>query len=159
MKDIRKAPEDVLDIVQFEHWLRFYFVKEVDEGLELRVPEEEAERIEKELPKMFGLLELLNNRKIDQQICTETVCSFIAARLDGEKYPEGTVERVFDGKKFKLEMYLFNLWNRTHEAKLDQEYLFYTQWRQMFDQWKQTDEVKQYIAKLTISTPGTKTTQ
>ncbi len=159
MKDIRNAPDEVLDIVQFEHWLRFYFVEEIDEALELRVPDVEMERIRKELPMMHGLVELLNNREITQQICTETVCSFIAARLDGEKYPEGTVTRVFDGKKFKLEMYLFNLWSRTHEARLDEEYLFFSAWREMFDQWKETEEVKQYIAKLTISAPGPKTTQ
>lgn len=159
MKDIRNAPNEVLDIMQFEHWLRFYFVEEVDGKLELRVPDKEMERIKDELPVMHSLVELLNNREITQQLCTETVCSFIAARLDGQKYPEGTITRVFDGKKFKLEMYLFSLWNRTHEAKLDEEYLFYPSWQKMFAEWKETDEVKQYIAKLTISAPGPKTTQ
>ena len=60
--------------------------------------------------------------------------------------------RVFDSRDFKVEMHLFNLWLSGHEKVFDRERLAFAKWREIFAQWKATDQVRDYLAK--AAAPG-----
>lgn len=63
------------------------------------------------------------------------------------------MEKAFDSRVYKLELYLFNLFVHTHEALFDQEYQPFAEWLRRFEDWRKTPEVKNYIDSLQAS-PG-----
>ncbi|WP_029897428.1 hypothetical protein [Desulfohalovibrio reitneri] len=147
----RQATEDVLEIMRFEHWVRFYYVKERDEKLFIEVPDEKVEDIRSRRQEFAELVDMVNNEEIDQQKSQENLCSFIASRLDGRKYKEGMVEQVMNSNTFKLESYLFGLWNQTHEALLDDEPVDFDEWERMYKEWRKSEEVANYVSKLVMT--------
>ncbi|MBU1003875.1 MAG: hypothetical protein KKE73_15295 [Proteobacteria bacterium] len=150
MSQFNNAVADVAEVMKFENWLRFYFVKEaVEEAVRIEIQEEQLEAIRKEHENMFALADRYNGALIDyNKSCAET-CAHIAALYDGPKYPTGTIGHVWDSKDLKLEMYLFGLWMQGHEAVLDEEFMTFNEWLEGFNSWKTTDEVQDYLARLT----------
>ncbi len=149
-----KAVEDVSEVFMFDHWMRFYFIFEEDKKLIVRVPKEVVSQVEKEFPTLHGLIELTNNEEIDQQKSTQNVCSFIGARFDGTKYSDKIIPKVFDSKEFKIETYLFNLWIKGHESHLESEVMTFAEWKELYAGWKDLDEVKNYISRLSKAGSG-----
>jgi hypothetical protein len=149
--DLRKAAVEVAEVVKFEQWLRFYFTKGEGDDLTIEVPPERLAELKAASPLLFGLAELVNGQKLTYQSSCDNVCSYIAARFDGDIYPAGTVEKVFESRTYKLELYLFNLFVHTHEALLEQDYLPFGDWLSRFDAWRQTPEVKRYTDNLLAS--------
>lgn len=150
MSDFNNAVADVAEVMKFENWLRFYFVKEAEgEAVRIEIPEEKLAYIKKEHEPMIELAERYNGALIDYNAsCTET-CAHIAFLYDGPKYATGTVGHVWDSKELKLEMYLFGLWMQGHEATLDEEFMTFNEWVEGFESWKGTEEVQDYLARLT----------
>ncbi len=62
--------------------------------------------------------------------------------------------KMFDSKEFKLEMYVFNLWMKGHADYLDTATLDFSEWLEMYSEWKKMDEVKAYLKKLYTNPPG-----
>ncbi|WP_421903291.1 hypothetical protein [Maridesulfovibrio sp.] len=147
-KAFNQAVEDISEVFMFDHWMRFYFIFEEGKKLSVKVPEEVCTQIDKEYPNLKGLLDLMNNEEIDQQKSMNTVCSFIGARFDGTKYSSKIVPKVFDSKDFKMEMYLFNLWIKGHESYLESEVMTFKDWQELYDGWREQDEVKNYVERL-----------
>jgi len=148
---VKNAVKDALEIFQFDHWIRFYFVIEKDDKLWVEIPDDVMATIEKETPLMHRFADLVNNAVTDYQRSQDNVCSYIASRLDGQKY-EGTVlPQVFDNATFKVEMYMFNVWMKMHEAHLDEEYMNFSGWLEMYEGWNSMEEVQGYRAKLVKS--------
>ncbi|WP_320174343.1 hypothetical protein [Maridesulfovibrio sp.] len=147
-KAFNQAVEDISEVFMFDHWVRFYFIFEEGKKLTVKVPEEVCTQIDKEFPKLKGLLDLMNNEEIDQQKSMNTVCSFIGARFDGTKYNSKIVPKVFDSKDFKMEMYLFNLWIKGHESYLESEVMAFHDWQELYAGWREQDEVKNYVERL-----------
>lgn len=147
---IQNAVADVAEVMQFENWLRFYFVKaEEGEAVRIEIPEEVIEDLKKNQDHLSGLAINYNGELVDyQKSCTDT-CAHVAMLYDGTKYPSGTVTNIWDTKELKLEMYLFGLWMQGHEAQLDEEFLEFTAWQKGFADWKNTDEVQDYLNRLT----------
>lgn len=150
---LKAAIRDAVQIFQCDQWLRFNYVVEKDDKLFVEVPKEVMERLEKEYPRLHALAEQMDGYAIDPQSSHDIVCSHIAASLDGQKYDPSVMPRVFDAPQFKVDMYVFNLWVKMHEAILDEEKLFFSDWEQSFDEWKELDEVKEYLAKLHNTDP------
>lgn len=150
MQDLRfdRAVGDVVEIIMFDQWLRHYFTRERDGKLFLEIPEETMGFIRREHPGLFALAEPLNNKEITYQICQDNLCSFLATSLDGNKYADGVVTSVFDSRQFKIEQYVFSLWLKGHESYLDEAVRPFAEWREMYEGWKQMDEVRDYILKL-----------
>lgn len=145
---VKNAVKDALEIFQFDMWLRFYFVVQEGETLRIEIPEETMEWINKNHPQMYRLADLVNNAETDYQRSQENVCSYVAARLDGQKYEATVLPQVFDNATFKIEMYIFNVWMKMHEQHLDEEFMDFNGWMEMFEGWNSLDEVQEYRAKL-----------
>jgi len=145
---IKSAVKDTLEIFQFDQWLRFYFVVGEDDALRIEIPDEVMEYIEKEYPGLHRLADTVNNAPTTYQRAQENVCAYVAALLDGQRYESTILPQVFDNAGFKIEMYVFNVWLKMHEAHLDEEYLPFGEWLEMYEGWNSLDEVKEYRQKL-----------
>ncbi|WP_319581768.1 hypothetical protein [uncultured Pseudodesulfovibrio sp.] len=145
---VKSAIKDAVEIFQFDQWLRFYFVVEKDDKLWIEIPEDTLKKIEKDLPGLFPFAEMVNDAELDYQRSQDNVCTFVAARLDGQKYEASVLPQVFDDAKFKVEMYLFNVWLKMHEPHLDEELMDFNGWLEMYEGWNSMDEVKEYRTKL-----------
>ena len=148
---VKNAVKDALEIFQFDQWIRFYFVEEKDEKLWIRIPEDILAGLKETHPSFHSFADLVNDAVTDYKRSQENVCSFVAARLDGQKYEATVLPQVFDDATFKVEMYMFNVWLKMHEAFLDEEYKDFEGWMEMFEGWNSMDEVKEYRAKLVKS--------
>lgn len=154
---VKSAIKDALEIFQFDLWLRFYFVVEKGDELWIKIPDDVLAKIKVEHPTMYRLADMVNDAVMDYRISQDNVCSYVAARLDGQKYESTVLPQVFDNATFKIEMYIFNVWLKMHEPHLDEEYMDFSGWMEMYDGWNSMDEVKEYRAKLVESgtDPGT----
>ena len=154
---VKNAVKDALEIFQFDQWLRFYFVEQKGEELWIKVPDDVMVWIKEEYPAMHRLADLVNDAPTDYQRSQENVCSYVAARLDGQKYEATVLPQVFDNSTFKVEMYIFNVWLKMHEKHLEEAYMDFSEWIDMYEGWNSLDEVKEYRAKLVESgtDPGT----
>lgn len=141
--DFFQAVTDVAEVMKFENWLRFYFVRDEEGTLYMRVPEQAQERINEKYPHLAPLVEEIKDSPVTYEQSLNTVCQFVARSLDGEKYPMGTVSQVFSAPEFQTEMHLFNLWTQAHEEQLDQGFLDFATWDEIFEKWKNSDEVRQ----------------
>lgn len=139
----------VAEIIKFENWLRFYFVREQDGGkLTLDVPDETIQAIEAERPDLAGLIGVMNRQPIDFQSSCDSVCSYIASRFDGSRIPSGKLEALLNGEEMRVEQQLFNLWLKGHEEMLDAEQISFAEWMTHFDAWKTDANVQRYIQHL-----------
>lgn len=143
----RQALADVAEIMQFENWLRFYFLHEEGEQLVIRIPEPAIAHFKEHYPHLAPLAEKMNNEPIDYEKSVKTVCSYVVTQLDGPKYPERIVPTVLDSPEFQHEMYLFQVWCQNHERQLEQSPMEFTTWQQLFHDWKQTDQVKKFSSQ------------
>jgi len=149
---VKNAVKDALEIFQFDQWLRFYFVEQKEEDeLWVEVPDDVMAQIKKDHPALHRLADLVNNAKTDYKRAQENVCAYVGARLDGQKYEATVLPQVFDNATFKVEMYVFNVWLKMHEPHLDEEYMNFEGWMEMYEGWNSMDEVKEYRAKLVQS--------
>ncbi len=148
-----KAIADVAEVLQFEQWLRFYFLKEEGDQLRLEAPQEMVERVERKSPHLKGLLDQMNNQVVDYQKSQETICKFVGENIEGVKHSHYLVPKVFDAKGFKLEMYLFNLWLKAFEERFDMEPdKGFDEWMELYAEWRKSDEVKRYVQELAAVT-------
>ncbi|SKA74873.1 hypothetical protein [Desulfobaculum bizertense] len=144
------AAADVSNVMKFENWLRFYFCSgEEGEAVKISIPKETLEDITAKYPDMVNLAEHYDGALIDYQRSCAEVCATVASAYDGTKYPSGLVQKAFDSKELKLEMYIFGLWMHAHEEMLDEETMSFEQWLDHFNAWKNSDEVKDYLTRLT----------
>jgi len=151
--DFPQAARQILEVVMFENWLRFYFLSEPEGGgLALAVPEQSLARIREQHPKLLPLAEELNGREISFERSREAVCTFVAARLDGGLH--SPVHEVLDSAAFGLEMRLFNTWVQGHETQLDANFLDFSTWKRLFAEWRDSDQVKAWAAGLSAVDPG-----
>lgn len=143
-----KAVDEVLEVVMFEHWVRFYFLREDAGKLFVSIPEEMMDAVKRDNPGFAPLAETLNGEEIDPEKSKEIVCTFVAARLDGQRFDPGLVESCFDSKLFKIGQYVFTVWAQSHEQYLDAGVKPFSEWQEMYENWRAMDEVQEYVAKL-----------
>jgi hypothetical protein len=142
----QQSTRQILEVVMFENWLRFYFLSEKEGGaLALAVPEQGLMRIRERHPQLVPLAEELNGKEVSFELSREAVCAFVAARFDGKAAP---VNVVLDGADFQLELRLFNTWVQGHEEQLDKSFLDFSAWTRLFEQWRNSDKVKAWAAGL-----------
>lgn len=157
-----EAVADVSEIMQFENWLRFYFLYQEEDELVVRIPEQAMAHFMEKYPNLAPLAEIMNNDTITYEKSVSTVCTFVVSSLDGKKYRQGVIPGVLDSPEFQNEMYLFQMWTQNHEKQLEQTPMEFQIWRQLFAEWKQSDSVqklvqqeKQNAPRVTKCTTGT----
>jgi len=147
---LTQAVADVAEVMQFENWLRFYFVKEEEgDAVRIEIPEEVMADLNDKYPHLHDLAAIYHGELVDYKKSCTTTCAHVAMTYDGSKYPPGVVTSIWDSKDLKLEMYLFGLWMQGHENQLEEEFVEFSVWKEGFDQWKGTDEVQDYLNRLT----------
>ena len=145
----QQAVRQILEVIMFENWLRFYFISEAEGGgLALAVPEQSVARIREQHPRFMPLLEDLNGKEISFELSRRAVCSFVATRLDGKILPVNMADSVLDSAGFQLEMRLFNNWVQGHEEQLDATFLTFSEWMRLFAEWRDSEKVKEWAAGL-----------
>ena len=157
----QQAVRQILEVIMFENWLRFYFISEPEGGgLALAVPEQGLARIREKYPRFMPLVEELNGREISFELSRRAVCTFVATHCDGKDMPVNMADFVLDSAGFQLEMQLFNNWVQGHEEQLDKHFLDFSTWNRLFAEWRDSDKVKQWAASLTgagLAEPNTTT--
>jgi hypothetical protein len=138
------AFDRVVEVVMFENWLRFYFLAEEGEKLFLRLPEKAMAQLKNRYAEFYGLAEYLQDTEISHEASVKAVCLFVSDGPGAIALPESRVAEVFDSSRFHLELQLFGSWVQGHEEQLDERFLEFSQWRELYARWKDTDEVRAY---------------
>ena len=146
--DLQAALREVAEIFQFEHWIRFYFATQRDGRTFIDMPPQAVAKARQEHPQLAGLIDALNNSEIDYASSVRQVGEYVHSKLDGPKYGPNVVPAILDSKDFKVDMHLFSLWVRGHEAALDEEVLDFSEWASRFSAWKAAQEVVRYAQSL-----------
>jgi hypothetical protein len=158
---IKDAAWDIARVFIFEHWARFYYAVDRDGQVWLEVPDEVLESCRREHPDLIPLIEELNGQAITYESTHQHLAEFVYKLLDGSKYPPGLVANTLDSKPFQLEQYLFSLWLKAYGGYVESQTLSYDQWLESYQEWKATEEVQKYLAKLqapkAVPQPGTDT--
>ncbi len=152
LKANKKAVADVAEVMHFENWLRFYFVSEVEGELRLSVPQEAQDKIEAEYPHLAPILKHVDGQAVTYENSMNAVCTYVSNEFDGKKYPAGTVERVFDSTELNKEMQLFGMWIQGHESQLEQTFMDFATWRSLFEEWRNSAQVKAHVKNLNART-------
>jgi len=143
-----QAVADIAEVFMFEQWLRHYYAVEKDGKLLLAIPEDDVKAIYEQEQHLAPLLDMLNNTEISYEKCQTSVCAFVGARYDGSKYGPDVIAKAMDSKAFKIELYVFGVWLKGHEAYLDERKMPFAEWREMYAGWNSLDQVKEYRKKL-----------
>lgn len=154
-KETVSAINRVAEVVMFENWLRFYFLSEEEDGkLFLRLPEKALRQLKDRYADLYGLAEYLNDSEIRHEDSVKAVCLFVSGGLGGPALPESMVTDVFDSPGFHQELQLFGAWVQGHEDTLDERFLEFSHWRELYAGWKETDEVRAYREGLSRERDG-----
>lgn len=144
--EFTSAVQDICEVMMFENWLRFYFIKEDENGaLCIEVPEAGQMRIREQHPHLFPLVEELNGKVIDHDTSRQAICTYIATGVEGTRMRDGMPSTVFGSSTFQNEMQLFGIWVQTHEEQLDRGFLDFAMWKGLFAEWRNSDKVKAQV--------------
>lgn len=154
----------ILEILMFENWLRFYFIKEEkskDENdgqdqtvLKLELPEKALNKIKELYPDFYPLAREMNGRVVDFEISRRAVMGYVMEALDGTKIPRGEAQRVLGSAIFQTDLQLFHTWVQMHENQLDQGFADFGSWRDMFAKWKESPAAQNLAADIMKSLSG-----
>lgn len=145
LQSFKEAVADICEIMQFENWLRFYFIQEKNDELFIEVPEKAMEHFQEKYPNLAPLAEKMNHEVITYEKSVNTVCEYVVTSLDGKKYKSGLVPSALDSPDFQNEMYLFQVWAQSHESQLEKAPMEFATWQKLYHEWKQTDHVQKLI--------------
>lgn len=158
--DFREEVKQLLEVVMFENWLRFYFIKE-EKGpqernggetirLTLEMPDKTLEKIKELYPALFPLAKELNGRNIDFETSRNAVITYIMEVLDGNRMPQGEAQRVLGSVIFQTELQLFHSWVQIHEIQLDKGFADFGTWKKLFEQWRNSPAAKELAENIKV---------
>lgn len=145
----QKAVSEVLKVVIFENWLRFYFISEEDGGaLKIELPEKSIQKISELYPDFAPLAQTLNGKPIDLETSRAAVLTYVLNNLDGKKLKKGDAQSILSSSTFQNGLLLFNTWVQAHENQLDQHFLDFGTWLKLFEEWRSGPGGKELQEKL-----------
>lgn len=157
-KKFKQALKDTTDICKFEHWLRFYFLKEQGDQLRLVIPEENLIYLQKEYEPFSGLAKELNHQFLTPELSQKTLIEYISRTLDGPVYDHTLINSVLNSKSFEAEMSAFHIWTEVHADQLEEKTMDFKEWMQLFEAWKRTEKGQSLLQGLTTPTDNTTST-
>ena len=93
--DFLSVLAEVAEAMQFEVWLRFYFLREGEGGvLTMEIPAQVREAIQRDHAHLWPLAEALDGKPVDYQTSLNQVCIFAARFLDGVRHRAAKMGRV-----------------------------------------------------------------
>lgn len=151
----QKQVSDILQVAIFENWLRFYFIHETsDNELELQIPAKSMERIDEHYANLALLAHEMNNKPITFETSRDTVLKHILAHVDGTKMEKGTAQKVLQSATFQTRLQLFHIWEQMHEDQLDQGFIDFETWKNLFIKWLHSPGAMELEKKL-LANPET----
>ncbi len=157
-EDFRNGVASIFEVVMFENWLRFYFIREdrADSqkdanghpALRIEVPAGGMEKIAADYPDLLPLAEAMNGRDVDFETSRRAVLMHVLNNLDNRTLPKGMAESVFSSSTFQLELHLFNAWEQLHESQLDRGFMDFKTWRELYEKWKEQPGTRELAAKI-----------
>lgn len=148
MDIMEQAAEEIFRVFMVEHWARFYFAVEQDGVVYLDVPESELAVLRAETPDLASFISGVNGQPIDMETSRRSVGEFVFKSMEGGNYPIGAVAKAFDGKPLATLMQLFAVWMSGHEGQLDQETMSFSDWDNLFSEWRKDPAVQRFAANL-----------
>jgi len=150
-KNSSLSVEQVAQVFQFEHWLRFYFIKEnQDKSLVFDFDQDFLQDLGERYGKLAELARELNGKKLTPKLSQEIIVKFLQKHL-AEKTNRDVISPLLDSKSFLREMQLFHLWVSLLENELEKQVLPFETWLGNFQKWKQTDQAKQILCSLKVN--------
>ena len=152
-----KALQNVLEVVMFENWMRFYFITEKldtpkneagEAPLFIAIPEQGMQRIKELYPHLFPLAEAMNAKEVDFGASQRAICTFVVDHLENKSIPSEMARLVLDSQRFNLELQLFNTWVQAHESQLDEGFSEFGMWRKLFAEWRNSEQVTSWVKQL-----------
>lgn len=135
-ENFQKAVDEILRVIIFENWLRFYFIVEGKDGeIKLELPEKTLAKIAGLYPGYLPLAESLNGKTLDFETSRQAILMHVLDHLDGQKLPRGLADTVLSSSTFQTKLQLFNAWVQMHEDQLDQGFLDFGMWLGLFEDW------------------------
>lgn len=153
-QDDTAVVKEIIRVFAFEHWARFYYAVDREGKTFLEAPEEIVVQVGEQALDLLPLLERTNNKELTYEASCQNVGTFVCELLDGTKYKPGLVQRMLDSKAYKVEMHLFAMWLKGHEGYLDANPQTLADWLEMYANWKEMDQVKQFAQKLMTAPPS-----
>lgn len=147
-ENFQDAVRQILDVVIFENWIRFYFITEDDKSedengnLRIEIPEKSMEKIKELYPDFFLLAEGMNHHNVDFNTSMRAVLTYVLDNLDNKKMPRDMAQTVFSSATFQIRLQLFNVWVQSHEEQLDSHFLDFNTWRKLFEKWSEEPPAK-----------------
>lgn len=148
----KQALKDITDICKFEHWLRFYFLREVDQQFQLFIPEDVLEHLDRNYEHLSGLARVMNHQFLTPEISQKMMIEYIGKTLDGPVYDHALVNSILNSKTFEAEITAFHIWSDVHADQLEQEVKDFQEWMQLFEAWKRTEKGQNMLQ--TLRTPN-----
>lgn len=153
----KQALKDITDICKFEHWLRFYFLQESEQQLQLVIPDEALNHINESYERLSGLAHAMNHQFLTPEISQKMMIEYIGKTLDGPVYDHTLVNSVLNSKSFEAEITAFHIWSDAHADQLEHEVKDFQEWMQLFEAWKRTEKGQNLLQSL--KTPSSNTTE
>ena len=159
-EQFQKSVMHVLEAVMFENWLRFYFITEIPGApptadgrtpLFVAVPDKGMDRIKEDYTHLLSIAEDMNGKEIDFETSRRTVCTFVLEHLDGKVMSRNMAAVILGSAIFQAQMQLFNIWVQMYESRLDETFLEFGEWRNLFAQWRQSPGAREIAGKLLMS--------
>ena len=155
--NFKQALKEITDISKFEMWLRFYFTKEADDGLILKIPQEVMQDLEQSYEILARLARKMDGQSLTPEKSREIVINHISSEMDGIRYNSQLIPSVLNSPSYEVELSLFHMWVSAHEDQLDDQVFTFEQWMQFYEAWKRTEQGQQMIERL-HGTSGEQTT-
>lgn len=146
----QKAVADFLEVVIFENWLRFYFIADMPDGesLEIRLSEKSLEQIRELYPSLYPLAYKMNDKPVDFETSRRAVLDHIIYELEGKDLAKGEAQKILQSSDFQTRLNLFHAWEQLHESQLDQGFIEFGAWKNLFAKWLQSPGAKELAKKL-----------
>lgn len=152
-EEFQKAVATVLEVVMFENWLRFYFIHEKRDAdgkeiLVIELPEKSRERIKELYPGLYPLAQQLAGKPLDFETSRNSVLQYIMNEIEDKQLPKGETQKTLQSASFQVKLQLFHTWEQMHEDQLDNGFMEFGAWRNLFAQWLETPGAKELGKKL-----------
>lgn len=153
-EEFQKIVGELLEVAMFENWLRFYFIHESAEAgnkqpeLAIELPQKALTRIRELYPGLYPLAKKLDGKIINFETSRDAVLHHILEEMDGKTLAKGEAQQALQSLTFQIKLELFHTWEQMHEDQLDNGFLEFGAWKNLFARWLETPGAKELGRKL-----------
>jgi hypothetical protein len=148
MEVFEKTVNEVAEVFMFEHWIRFYFLNAQGDDLVLNIPPKALEKISEHYPHLGALAETMNGQSMSPERSQESICTHISMTVEQRQTDANAVSNVLNSPKLNAELYAFNLWVEANEQQLEERFLEFSTWKDIYIQWKSSEKGKEFLSSL-----------